>query len=344
VGSVVGEPALGPVVDREPGGHVREELLTLLTPESPGVERPPLLGRDYQVMSVEEVLDDASAQVVGMPGSGVSAILDAVVERRLAAGRAVLRIPVSPWSAETTPASPLSQLDALLPHLQAPTVVLDDAHLVSLEDLSALITAVEDRAGRVLLGVHPGELVDLDIVHLPGLSRDTVRLMLTAALDRRLGFSDEYLVAGLSRATRGHVSHVLALLEQPVLRELQALAEEKQDLDELREDFADALADSTQDRLSTLQEPSRLAVAITALAGPHAPGILLDAAAGVDQLSRAREAGLLERSGDSHRFRHAAVRDLVRRGAPEDVMAEARWRISVAAQAAGLHHAPPGVF
>lgn len=335
---------LGPVNDREPGGHVREEVLTMLTQEASGVEQPLLLGRDYQVMSVEEVLEDASAQVVGMPGSGVTSILDAVVRRRLTAGHAVLRIPVSPWSSATRPATPLSQLDALLPHLVAPTVVLDDAQLVPLEDLSALITAVEDRAGRVLLGVHPGELVDLDIVHLPGLSRDAVRLLLTDALDRPLGFSDEYLVAGLSRATRGHVSHVLALLEPPVLRELEALAEEKQDLDVLREDFADALADSTQDRLSTLDESSRLAVAVVAVAGPHAPGILIDAAAGIDQLSRARDAGLLERDGDSHRFRHAAVRDLVRRGAPDEVLAEARWRISVAAQAAGLRHAPPGVF
>lgn len=323
---------------------MREEILTLLTPEAPGVEQPPLLGRDYQVMSVEEVLEDASAQVVGMPGSGVTAVLDTIVHRRLTSGRAVLRIPVSPWSSTARPTSPLSQLDALLPHLVAPTVVLDDAHLVPLEDLSALISAVEHRSGRVLLGVHPGELVDLDIVHLPGVSRDTVRLLLTEALGRPLGFSDEYLVAGLARATRGHVSHVLALLEPPVLRELEALAEEKQDLDVLREDFADALADSTQDRLSTLDESSRLAVAVVALAGPHAPGILQDAAAGIDQLSRAREVGLLERVGDAHRFRHAAVRDLVRRGAPDEVMAEARWRISVAAQAAGFRHAPPGVF
>lgn len=319
---------------------MREENGSLLTSEATGP--PVLVGRDYQVMAVEEVLDDTSVQVVGMPGTGVSTVLDVVGHRHLAAGGAVLRIPVQAWSA--VPTSPLSHLDALLPHLAAPLVVLDDAHLVSADDLSALVSAVEDRAGRVLLGVHPGELLDLDVVHLPGLSRDAVRLLLTDALERPLGFADECLVAALARATRGHVSHLLALLERPVLTELAALAEERQDLDALREEFADALADATQDRLSTLDESGRLAVAITALAGPQAPGVLLDAAAGIDQLSRARECGLLVREGDTHRFRHAAVRDLVRRGAPAAVVAEARWRLSVAAQASGFHHAPPGVY
>lgn len=314
--------------------------MSLLTTEA--TSAPPIVGRDYQVMAVEEVLEAASVQVVGMPGTGVTALLDAVVQRRLAAGHPVLRIPVSPWSA--APATPLSHLDALLPHVDAPTVVLDDAQLVPHADLSALVSAVVDRSGRVLLGVHPGELLDLDIVHLPGLSRDAVRLLLTEALGRPLGFSDEYLVAALSRATRGHVSHLRALLEPPLLTELAALSERHQDLDALRDDFADALSDATRARLAALDEPERLAVAVTALAGPHAPGVLLDAAAGIDQLAQAREVGLLVRDGDSHRFRHAAVRDLVRRDTPPDVLAEARWRLSVGAQAAGLHHAPPGVY
>ena len=87
-----------------------------------------------------------------------------------------------------------------------------------------------------------------------------------------------------------------------------------------------------------------IADAVVALAGPHAPGVLLDASAGVHQLSRAREVGLLERHADTHRYRHAAVRDLVRRSVPDDVLAESRWRLGVAAQAAGLHRAPAGVF
>lgn len=319
---------------------MREDELTLL--RAIGHEVPVPMGRDYQVMAVEEVLDTASVQVVGMPATGVTAVVDAVAGRARAAGHAVLRISVAPWCA--TPTSPLSQLDALLPHVEAPLVVLDDAQHCGLAELSELAAAVEDRSGRLLLGVHPGELLDLDIVHLPGLSRDAVRQLLTDALDRPLGFADEFLVAALARTTRGQVSHLLALLEQPVLSELAALAEERQDLDALREDFADALADATQERLSTLDESARLAVAVVALAGPHAPGVLLDVAAGIDQLSRARESGLLVRDGDSHRFRHAAVRDLVRRGAPAEVMTEARWRLSVAAQAAGLRHAPAGVY
>ena len=303
---------------------------------------PTLVGRDYQLMAVEEVLDQASVQVVGLPGTGVSALLDTVVDRRLADGRTVLRIPVSPWSA--APTAPLAHLDALLPHVEAPLVVLDDAQLVPLDQLSALVATVEEHAGRVLLGVHPGELLDLDVVHLPGLSRDAVRRLVAEALGRPLGFADECLVAGLARSTRGQVSHLLALLETPVLAELAAVAAERQDLDAMRDDFADALAEATQERLSVLDEAERLAIAVTALAGPHAPGELLDAAAGVGQLARGRVVGLLERDGDSHRFRHAAVRDLVRRGAPAAVLAEARWRISVAAQAAGLHHAPAGVY
>ena len=319
---------------------MREDNLTLLAVEA--TTPPDLVGRDYQVMAAEEVLADSSVQVVGMAGSGVTALVTEVARRQAAAGRAVLRVPVEPWSA--APTSPLSHLDALLPHLTAPVVVVDDAQLLSLQDVSALTSAVEDASGRVVLGLHPGELLDLDVVHLPGLARDAVRDLLSQALQRPLGFADEVLVAALSRATRGHVSHLRALLEPDVLGPLAAVAEERQDLDALRDDFADALADSTQERLYQLSEPERLAVAVVAVAGPYAPGTLIDAAAGVDQLAQARLVGLLERDGDSHRFRHAAVRDLISRGAPDDVRAEARWRISVAAQAAGLHHAPPGVY
>lgn len=339
LGSVTGGVALGRLVSREPGGTVREELDLL---EGAARRTSTLVGRDYQLMAVEEVLEQASVQVVGLPGTGVSALLDAVAGRRLDAGSPVLRVPASPWSA--VPTGPLGDLDALLPHVEGPLVVVDDAHLFPLDRLSALVSAVEDRQGRVLLGVHPGELLDLDVVHLPGLSRDAVRVLLTEALGRPLGFADECLVAGLARSTRGHVSHLLALLESPLLAELAAVAAARQDLDAMRDDFADALAEATQEKLSVLDEPERLAIAVTALAGPHAPGALLDGAAGVEQLARGRVVGLLERDGDSHRFRHAAVRDLVRRGAPRHVLAEARWRISVAAQAAGLHHAPPGVY
>lgn len=319
-----------------------EDHLSLLAPETVAAAPEPPVGRDYQVMSAHEVLADSSVQVVGMPGSGVTAVVDAIAQGRAAAGQAVLRVPVSPWS--TAPLSPLSHVEALLPHLVAPCVVVDDAHLVPLEGLSALITAVEDRGGRVLLGVHPGELMDLEIVHLPGLPRDAVRHLLREALDRPLDLGDEVLAAALSRTTRGHVSHLRALLEPPVLPILAAIAEERQDLDALRDDFADALADSTQDRLYRLDEGGRLAVAIVALAGPAAPGALLDAAAGVDQLAQARAVGLLDRHGDAHRFRHAAVRDLMSRSVPDDVRAEARWRLSVASQAAGLQHSPPDVF
>jgi hypothetical protein len=129
-----------------------------------------------------------------------------------------------------------------------------------------------------------------------------------------------------------------------VLAPLAALAAEAEDLDPLRTPFADALSSDTQARLSALDEPSRLAASIVAVAGPGAPASLVDAAAGVEQLAPTRVVGLLERVGDGHRYRNAAVRDLVRRSLPADVLTESRWRLGVAAQATGLHHAPAGVF
>lgn len=317
--------------DTSPGG-----------PGDAGAAATPLVGRDYELMTVEEVLDQASVQVIGPPGSGVSAVVEAVADRRRAAGHAVLVATVAPWAAG--PPRPLDQVDALLPHLDSPTVVVDDAQLVPVEDLEALRARVEGRGGRLLLGLHPGTLPDLDVVHLPGLTRDHVRQLLAGVLGRPVGSSDELLVAALSRATRGHVSHVLALLEPPLLRPLAALAADQEDLDPLRTPFADALASDTRARLSTLDQPSRLAASIVAVAGARAPAALLDAASGVEQLAPTRVVGLLERVGDGHRYRNAAVRDLVRRSLPAEVLAESRWRLGVAAQATGLHHAPAGVF
>lgn len=307
-----------------------------------GTDDPALVGRDYHVMATEEVLAHGSVQVIGAPGTGVSSVVEAVARRRGAAGHPVMRVHLHPWSAR--PPRPLDQVDALLAHLTAPTIVVDDAQLVPVEDLEALLARIEERDGRVLLGVHPGTLADVDVVHLPGLHRDAVRQLLAAALDRPLGHSDELVVAALSRATRGHVGHLVALLEPDLLGPLMAAAEQEEDLDALRTPFADALATSTRARLASLDEGGRLAISILAIAGPYAPAALLDAAAGVEQLGRARDAGLLERVGEAHRFRHAAVRDLVRRSLPADVLVEARWRLGVAAQAAGLPHAPPGVF
>ncbi|MSY86436.1 MAG: hypothetical protein F2693_17215 [Actinobacteria bacterium] len=306
-----------------------------------GGARAPV-GRDDQLRTAEQVLRTDSVQVVGMPGTGVTALVETVVRRRADAGHPVLRVPPSPWSPR--PTTPLEQVGTLLSHTDSPTVVVDDAHLVPVPDLEALLAAVEGRGGRVVIGVHPGDLVDRDVVHLPGLPRDAVRRLLESALGHRPGLSEELLVAGLARVTRGHVSHLRALLEPEVLRALAGLAAREQDLDALRTPFADALATRTHATLADLDEDSRLAASIVAVAGPHAPGALLDAAAGIDQLARAREARLLERHGETHRYRHAAVRDLVRRSLPVDVLAEARWRLGVGAQATGLHHAPAGVF
>lgn len=323
---------------------MRVERLSLITPERPVAAPEPLTGRDYQVMSAEEVLLSSSLQVVGMPGTGVSALLDTLAHRQVSAGRVVLRIPASPW----VPTSPLSQVDALLPRLEAPTVVLDDAQLWSHDDLAELLAAVTGRRGRLLLGVHPGDVMDLDVVHLAGLSRDAVRLLVNQALDTTLGRTldpaDDTLVAALARSTRGHVSHLRALLEPETLEPLAELALREQDLDRIRDDFADALASSVQAALSTLDESARLAVAVVSLAGPYAPTDLVDAAAGTRQLTDARESGLVERVDGRHRFRHAAVRDLVRRRAPERVLSEARWRLAVASQATGITTAPLGVM
>lgn len=319
-----------------------EEQLLLLNPGTSIGAPPRLLGRDYEVMAAEEILATASVQIVGMPGSGVTTMLNAIVHRFVEIGRTVLRVPVLPWSA--TPVSLLTQVDALLPHLEAPIVVVDDAHLADHDDLTRLVEVVESMGGRVLLGVHPGEMADVDIVHLPGLSRDAVRQFLTEALGRPLELSDEYLVAALSRTTRGHVSHLLALLEPDVLGPLADLAQQVQDLDGLREAFSDSLSTDTRTRLEQLDEQTQLAVAILAVAGNHTPGLLIDVAAGTEQLQDLRRRGLIERTPDSHKFRNAAVRDLIRRSAPNDLVAEARWRLAVAAQAAGFTTAPPGVF
>ena len=322
---------------------MRDERSTLPSVHSTGTDDSSvLLGRDDQLRTAELVLRHASLQVVGAPGTGVTALVEEVVRRRAATGHTVVRVLPSAWSARTVP--PLEQVGALLAHADSPTVVVDDAHLVAVEQLEALVATVEALGGRVVLGVHPGDLVDRDIVHVPGLHRDAVRQLLEPALGRPLGLGDEVLVAGLARVTRGHVSHLLALLEPELLPPLAALAAREQDLDALRTPFADALATHTRTVLAALEEDARLAAGIVAVAGPHAPGALLDAAAGVEQLGRAREVGLLERHGDDLRYRNAAVRDLVRRSLPADVLAESRWRLGVAAQAAGLHHAPAGVF
>lgn len=322
---------------------MREERSTLSSVHAiqTGGARAPV-GRDDQLRTAEQVLRTDSVQVVGMPGTGVTALVETVVRRRADAGHPVLRVPPSPWSPR--PTTPLEQVGTLLSHTDSPTVVVDDAHLVPVPDLEALLAAVEGRGGRVVIGVHPGDLVDRDVVHLPGLPRDAVRRLLESALGHRPGLSEELLVAGLARVTRGHVSHLRALLEPEVLRVLAGLAAREQDLDALRTPFADALATRTHATLADLDEDSRLAASIVAVAGPHAPGALLDAAAGIDQLARAREARLLERHGETHRYRHAAVRDLVRRSLPVDVLAEARWRLGVGAQGTGMHHAPAGVF
>lgn len=342
-GSVVHGGGARTSVSSSRGAHMREERSTLSSvhaAETGGARAP--LGRDDQLRTAEQVLRTDSVQVVGMPGTGVTTLVETVVRRRADAGHTVLRVPPSPWSPR--PTTPLEQVGALLAHADSPTVVVDDAHLVPVPHLEALLEAVEERGGRAVLGVHPGDLPDLDVVHLPGLPRESVRRLLEPALGRPLGLADEVLVAGLSRATRGHVSHLRALLEPALLRPLAVLADREQDLDALRTPFADALAVHTRAALAALDEDARLAAAIVAVAGPHAPGAVLDAAAGVEQLAAAREARLLERHGDSHRYRHAAVRDLVRRSLPVDVLAEARWRLGVGAQATGMHHAPAGVF
>lgn len=322
---------------------MREERSTLSSVQSARADRSSVLvGRADQLRTAELVLRDASVQVVGMPGSGVTALVEEIARRRAAAGHPLLRVLPSPWAPRAV--TPLEQVGALLGHTESPTVVVDDAHLLSVEHLETLQTSVRELGGRVVLGVHPGDLPDLDVVHLPGLGRDSVRALLEPALGRTLGLADEVLVSGLARVTRGHVSHLMALLEPEVLRPLAELAAREQDLDALRTPFADALATHARTVLAALEEDARLAAAVVAVAGPHAPGPLLDAAAGVEQLGHARQAGLLERNGDSHRYRHAAVRDLVRRSLPADVLAEARWRLGVAAQATGLLTAPAGVF
>lgn len=319
---------------------MREQRLSLITPGQV-VAPTGLVGRDHQLAAAEEVLEQSSVQVVGMPGTGVSALLDVLAHRQSTRGRTVLRVTVSPWN----PTGPLAQLDSLLPHLDAPTVVLDDAQHWAREAVHELLGATSRAGGRVVLGVHPGELSDLDVVHLPGLSRDAVRQLVEQSLGRPLaGPGDEALLAGLARTTRGHVSHLRALLEPDTLEPLVEVAARRPDLDLLREEFADALAESVQASLSTLDEHARLAVAVVAVAGPYAPAALVDAAAGTRQLADARESGLLERTDGGHRFRHAAVRDLVRRSAPLRILTEARWRIAVAAQATGVTHAPPGVL
>lgn len=325
------------------GAHMREERSTLSSVHAAETrEAHAPVGRADQLRTAEQVLRTDSVQVVGMPGSGVTALVETVVRRRADAGHPVLRVPPSPWAPR--PTTPLEQVGSLLSHADSPTVVVDDAHLVPVPHLEALLAAVEERGGRVVLGVHPGDLVDRDVVHLPGLPRDAVRRLLEPVLGRRPGLAEELLVAGLARATRGHVSHLRALLEPEVLRPLAGLAAREQDLDALRIPFADALATRTRATLAGLDEDVRLAAGIVAVAGPHAPGALLDAAAGVGQLARAREARLLERHAETHRYRHAAVRDLVRRSLPADVLAEVRWRLGVGSQATGLHHAPAGVF
>ncbi|MBF4162384.1 hypothetical protein [Nocardioides acrostichi] len=299
----------------------------------------PLRGRNRVLARVEvAVRQNSSALVWGAAGSGVSALLTEAARRAEAVGVTVIRADVQPWGADQVLCAGGFPEAA---DLAARTlVVIDDADTVPLAQVEAVLDRARAVRIPVLIGSH-SRLPDVESRRgctAVALEQLTVADVADVLFD--LGEpADPGLALSFHVASSGNPSALRMLLEHPTLREL--VTEAPSDDAEAVAQLELALPIWVATSLLRLDEPARMAVAIAAVAGPLVPADLLLLAAGAEGLASAEAHGLLQSSpAGEYRFRHAAVRHRLVTESSAERLAEARWRLGVAAQRCDVHSAP----
>jgi len=298
----------------------------------------PYVGRRQQLRLVLSALATEGAAVVhAEPGGGLTRFLDAIATQlaslgvvavcvnatdHLDAADGVLR-QVLHEAGVTVPATVVSRFAddlALIGASRPLSVVVDDAHVLGPTTWSALIDASGRTGVSVVLGTHQVAAAPGAIALDPLTPGDVAEVL-------RLGGDDPDRAPELAEASGGNPL-ALALLYGDDVRD--------------RTDPAPGLAALARQLLAGLSHDERALVERIAVFGDDAalaPAALIGAAGAFTRTDGPLPA-ILTRQGDTVRFRHGILRDLVRREMPPALREELHLEGALAARAAG---APPVV-
>ncbi|TIC81666.1 hypothetical protein [Nocardioides sp. GY 10127] len=307
-----------------------------------------LVGRNRELARIEAAAREGRPVLVrGRAGGGVTSVLREVSRRLGVAGRSPATGAGSPWVPEEAPEQVLADAGGLLPPSirRGNNLVVDDADRCTPEELQRLADVARLSGVSLVLGAHEDvPLVSEDpaatVLDLPGLGRDAVAHMASAALGEALEPGGGP-VSCLHRASVGNPGRLAALLDLPEIEPLVHLAKEVPDPATLAPAFAAVLESAVMARVDRLSPDGRTALAVVLVAGPHAPLALVISAVGRDGLDEAIACGLLHvEPGQVPELKHGAVGRLLAHRLPWQLRAEAERRLGVAAERAGVALAP----